>query len=75
MPKTALQHEHMAPDRCGPAGGTITYLDNQLDVNNLFASSLMLQLDVWQHARKPLLDKTSKVLLPVAFDDSKLPHL
>ena len=65
----------MAPDRCRPAGGRITYLDKQLDVYNLFALCLMSQLDVWQHARKPLLDELSKILLPLAVDDSKLPHL
>ena len=35
----------------------------------------MLQLDVWQHARKPLLDELSKVLLPLVILDSKFSHL
>ena len=75
VPKQELQQEHMAPDRYHPAGGRITYLDTQLDVNNRSPSCLMLQLDVRQLAQEPLLDKLPKPLLPVDFNDSKLPHL
>ena len=76
MPKMWLQHWRMAPNRCRTVAGKITYVYEQLDVNNGLATFLMFQLNVfWQYSPEPLLDEVSKGNLPCFLLDSKRPHL